>query len=242
VTRLSDGRSRRRDSITGRGKQLSSCRSADRHWRPANNLFTVPGTERRGLEAGYSHSNAEIKNEWRCTSTTPCGFMLRTWTTYLCLLRNYTTVVISTLVCSIQSSKRPIRICGTLCIERGSAIEIVVLLAYGTAQCGKWLPSGWEGHAGYIFTVILQRSLKEFLFEKSVTAYQVHSATAHSSKMSSVTSSDISNLRSVQQTLSPADEVRPHSKRGDGSVSQFGFPRKGAAWAASLRCVRNVAG
>jgi hypothetical protein len=233
-----------RDAVIRLPAEANSCPRADRQTVTGALPITCslfPGIERRGLEAGYSHSNAEIKHEWRCISTTPYGFMLRTWTTYLCLLRNYITVVISTLVCSRQSSKRPIRVCGTLCIDRGNDIEVVVLLAYGTAQCGMWLPSGWEGHAGRIFTVILQRSLKQFLFEMSVTAHQVHSATAHSSQMSLVTSSDISNLRSVQQTPSPADEVRPHSKRGDGSESQFGFPRKGAAWAASLRCLRNVA-
>ena len=48
VTSLPDGRSRRRGSITGRGKQLSSFRLADRHWRPAYNLFTVLGDRAAG--------------------------------------------------------------------------------------------------------------------------------------------------------------------------------------------------
>jgi hypothetical protein len=63
--------------------KASSCPRADRQ------TGTGAGDRAAGLEADQSRSNAEIKNEWRCTSITQYGFMLCTGTTYLFLLRNY---------------------------------------------------------------------------------------------------------------------------------------------------------
>jgi hypothetical protein len=92
-----------RDVVVRLSAEASSCPRADLQTGIGALPITCslfPGLERRGLEADHSQSNAEIKNEWICTSTTPYSFMLCTGTTDLFLLRNYIAVVISTLVCS----------------------------------------------------------------------------------------------------------------------------------------------
>jgi len=74
-----------RDVVVRLSAEASSCPRADRQTGTGALTITCslfPGLERQGLEADHSHSNAETWNEWRCTSTTPYGFMLCAGTTY----------------------------------------------------------------------------------------------------------------------------------------------------------------
>ena len=167
-----------------------------------------PEIKRRGLEADHSHSNAEIKNEWRCISTTPYGFMPCVETTYRFLLRNYIGR------CEFDSGLFQIKqlggVCGTHCVTRCSDTEIVVVLAYGTAQSDMRLPSASEGHVASIFMVNLRGGLKWFFFERPVALRTKRTVPLPRAPQSL----NCHHFRLFKSPLgsSPADEFRPHSK------------------------------